>query len=236
MNSTGNTMATMDGKHVKNLISCGTCGYPLTPEERTSLVEQDGVMIKPTSVVPDVMTKDEALDLALEALELNNSEWKSLADSGDAGFWSAEEQEHYKQTEAAITAIKQVRALDKKAENARELGLDYEPAEVLGHNGWGFPIKAAAPVQEDWGPGPHECHSLTAASVQEPVAWRYRGILHDFDPSDWAEGPVTPLYTTPPAPVVPDVMTTAEGEHPEYVQGWNDCRQLMLQTRNNQHD
>lgn len=229
-------MATMDGKHVKNLISCGTCGYPLTPEERTSLVEQDGVMIKPTSVVPDVMTKDEALDLALEALELNNSEWKSLADSGDAGFWSAEEQEHYKQTEAAITAIKQVRALDKKAENARELGLDYEPAEVLGHNGWGFPIKAAAPVQEDWGPGPHECHSLTAASVQEPVAWRYRGILHDFDPSDWAEGPVTPLYTTPPAPVVPDVMTTAEGEHPEYVQGWNDCRQLMLQTRNNQHD
>lgn len=56
----------------------------------------------------------------------------------------------------------------------------------------------SAPVQEDWGPGPHECHSLTA-SVQEPVAWRYRGILHDFDPSDWAEGPVTPLYTTPPA-------------------------------------
>lgn len=33
---------------------------------------------------------------------------------------------------------------------------------------------------------------------QEPVAWRYRGNLHEFDPSDWAEGPVTPLYTTPP--------------------------------------
>jgi hypothetical protein len=26
-----------------NLIPCGTCGYPLTPEERTTLVEQDGV-------------------------------------------------------------------------------------------------------------------------------------------------------------------------------------------------
>lgn len=46
-----------------------------------------------------------------------------------------------------------------------------------------------------------------------------------------------PVYTAAqPAPVVPDVMTTTEGEHPEYVQGWNDCRQLMLQTRNNQHD
>jgi len=32
---------------VKNLINCGTCGYPLTPEERTTLVEKDGVMVKP---------------------------------------------------------------------------------------------------------------------------------------------------------------------------------------------
>ncbi len=109
------------------------------------------------------MTKDEALDLALKALE--------------ACIYPQQKQLQ------AITAIKQARALDKMAENARELGLDYEPV---------------APVREDWGPGPHECHSLTA-SVQEPVAWRYRGIFHEFDPSDWAEGPVTPLYTTPPA-------------------------------------
>jgi len=32
---------------------------------------------------------------------------------------------------------------------------------------------------------------------QKPVAWRYRGNLHEFDPSDWAEGPVTPLYAAP---------------------------------------
>jgi len=50
---------------------------------------------------------------------------------------------------------KSQQALDKMAENARELGLDYEPV---------------APVRENWGPGPHEYHSLTA-SVQEPVAW-----------------------------------------------------------------
>jgi hypothetical protein len=48
--------------------------------------------------------------------------------------------------------------------------------------------------------------------------------------------PSTNIYITPFAPIVPDVLTTAEGEHPEYVQGWNDCRQLMLQTRNNRHD
>jgi hypothetical protein len=83
--------------------------------------------------------------------------------------------------------------MDNFPESKRELGLDYESAEVLGHNGWGFPINAAAPVQkkcdcaahsaadcvcgawdksavapvrEDWGPGPHECHSLTAAQRQ----------------------------------------------------------------------
>lgn len=32
---------------MKNLINCGTCGYPLTPEERATLVEKDGVMVKP---------------------------------------------------------------------------------------------------------------------------------------------------------------------------------------------
>jgi hypothetical protein len=59
------------------------------------------------------MTK-EALKLALEAMMLNNAEWKRLADSGDAGYWSAEDQDHYKQTEQAITAIKA--ALEAKDE------------------------------------------------------------------------------------------------------------------------
>ena len=37
------------------------------------------------------------------------------------------------------------------------------------------------------------------AQQQEPVAWLHNGKLHEFDPSDWATGPVTPLYTSPPA-------------------------------------
>jgi hypothetical protein len=85
------------------------------------------------------MTKDEALDLALEALTVLLDEWTPARQAQLKGM-------------EAVAAIKQARALDKMAENARELGLDYEPV---------------APVQEDWGPGPHECHSLTA-SVQEP--------------------------------------------------------------------
>jgi hypothetical protein len=64
------------------------------------------------------MTKDEALDLALEALE-----------SCDGGTSWADPYQRFdpKLVEKAITAIKQALALDKMAENARELGLDYEP-------------------------------------------------------------------------------------------------------------
>jgi hypothetical protein len=42
------------------------------------------------------------------------------------------------------------------------------------------------------------CGHCCPQPEQEPVAWRYRGNLHEFDPSDWAEGPVTPLYKAPP--------------------------------------
>jgi len=78
------------------------------------------------------MTK-EVLKQALEALETNNKAWKHLADSGDAGFWEAEEQPFYEMSVKAITAIKSAlanEALERKAENARELGLDYEPLEA----------------------------------------------------------------------------------------------------------
>lgn len=61
------------------------------------------------------MTKDKALDLALDALD-------------DLLYWDNGKPEYDKAREA-ITAIKQVRALDKMAENARELGLDYEPVD-----------------------------------------------------------------------------------------------------------
>jgi hypothetical protein len=32
-------------------------------------------------------------------------------------------------------------------------------------------------------------------------------------------------------PTVPDALTPADKESPEYTDGWNDCRQLMLKMR-----
>ena len=70
------------------------------------------------------MTKDEALKLALEALEVANS----CVD----GYYIPKGKTHLPEIELAITAIKEAlanEALEKMAENARELGLDYEPAQ-----------------------------------------------------------------------------------------------------------
>jgi uncharacterized Zn finger protein (UPF0148 family) len=68
------------------------------------------------------MDKDKALDLALEELE-NCADLLKVFDAQLDSCVGAS----MLQAEKAITAIKQAQALDKKAENARELGLDYEP-------------------------------------------------------------------------------------------------------------
>ena len=57
------------------------------------------------SLLAEVRKQDDALILQLvEALESSNVEWKRLADSGDAGFWLAEDQDYYQQSEKAIAA------------------------------------------------------------------------------------------------------------------------------------
>jgi hypothetical protein len=128
-----------------------------------------------------------------------------------------------------------------------------------------------APVQEDWGPGPHEVHSLPA-----PVDWKteylksvesgcstldeLREARAELDAlkkalaaptvqepcgrleSDPDEGHIfvpriegdwsmlgEDLYTIPPAqPAVPDALFRHAPEHPQYIEGWNDCRAKML--------
>ena len=82
---------------------------------------------------------DKALKLALEALKA------SLSD----------DQPYIDKSKAAITACEQ--ALDRKAENARELGLDYEPAPIahivgeIDHTGKVWKPAQPAPVPLDAG-------------------------------------------------------------------------------------
>ncbi len=101
--------------------------------------------------------KDEALDLALEALETCEVAWPGTRFKSK--YFSEDE------IKAAITAIKQARALDKKAENARELGLDYEPSAKV-RDFW-----------EGYVPEPqysvncvnHDCDKCKAAAQPAPV-------------------------------------------------------------------
>jgi len=134
------------------------------------------------------MTDKEALKLALEALELHGKQYPHMV----KGYCLD-----------AITAIKQAladSALDRMAENARELGLDYGPAQeqVAGFN-----------VVLDKGMPPNTMKFVQPAPVQqsrsdvEPVAW----VVEDEhgERLEWAGDahschglPTLPLYTTPP--------------------------------------
>jgi hypothetical protein len=80
-----------------------------------------------------------------------------------------------------IPAIPAQQALDKKAENARELGLDYEP-----------PCKTGG-----------QCTSkCQQCAVQEPVAWiSHNAGLYHFKPDESLDP--LPLYLAPPAQPTP---------------------------------
>jgi hypothetical protein len=79
------------------------------------------------------MTQTEALKLALEALELVSIEFVCNGahhEKKDRHDWAdpCPIVDRYKDAITAIKAALANEALERKAENARELGLDYEPA------------------------------------------------------------------------------------------------------------
>ncbi len=144
------------------------------------------------------MTKEEALDKKAKEHVIYRTfeQWKS----GNVLEHGVPRIEHYSEDQLDLVemgwnygydagrAVEQ--ALDKKAENARELGLDYEPA----------------PVQEP---------------VAMPENW-FAGMPEEYRKEAWR-------VTTPPAAPIPDAMFRHAPEHPQYIEGWNDCRQAMME-------
>jgi hypothetical protein len=133
------------------------------------------------------MTKDEALKLALEALE----------------YLMTNKTIHYTyrdKAEEAITAIKQARALDKMAENARELGLDYEPVGLIDrltnpeqHYEFTDPKKANAVLMSLC----QEAADALAAPTVQPMAH----IVGEIDHTGKVWKPVQPAPVQPVATV-----------------------------------
>jgi nitroreductase len=132
------------------------------------------------------MTTDEALDLALEALE--EIALAGMSGTGQEGNeamtnWHARQAWKFIGIAArALEPIKQARALDKKAENARELGLDYEPVQERN-----FCERCGKRL----GDYIHTC-TPPAAPVQKPVAWvEYETGNHTCTPPHNVEAKTT---------------------------------------------
>ena len=65
----------------------------------------------------------------------------------------------------------------------------------------------------------------------QPVAWvEYETGNHTKRPQNCGTGYCSCIECVM-EPAVPDAFGTREGEHPEYIQGWNDCRAETLKMR-----
>ena len=164
------------------------------------------------------MTKDE-INLVLDAVLIG---FKAERFMTDADYALQDKAMLILQEALASEAIEQLaqQALNKMAENARELGLDYEPDIPFGDNNPGLPWDEVPQAFNDWWNADYD-----------PTGNPFEKDTHAY----WAwagwKAAEQPAQHEQPMPVAfwPDALTAQDPETLEYILGWNDCRQLMME-------
>ena len=153
----------------------------------------------------------EAMKLALEALETERENYQDWDKQDGApeyiyeaitalreelakpDFWEGYVPEPVKPATEESSATQAQQALDKKAENARELGLDYEPVCNKDPQGcWNVRCQLGKKCKNT--PAQQEPVAWIDMSQWPPIRWRDGMLRKDVDQFD-GQG----LYTSPPA-------------------------------------
>ena len=120
-------------------------------------------------------------------------------------------------------------ALNRMADNAREVGLDYEP-DGMHHN-------KPAKRPQNCGTGYCSCIECVMEPAQ-PLPFGVGGglvaikTLLRHDPCVHANTAIQMIDAIlAEQPTLPDAIGPNEDELPAYAAGWNDCRALMLEMR-----
>jgi hypothetical protein len=154
--------------------------------------------------------KDEALKLALEALILKTGMNPVMQ---------------------GICYVMHPEALQAVIDEAIKQALAAQPVPVQ-------PVPWSQALESVWAEPDDTPPAAQLAPLQEPVAWwngDYGSPVFAFKRDTPGIGlgnlDARPLYTTPPAaqPAVPDAIHHTDlSEHPQYIEGRNDCRAEML--------
>jgi hypothetical protein len=180
------------------------------------------------------MTTEETLDLALEYLKLQKRYGPAIA----YGNTTIDE---------CIAAIKKVRVAEFVADFTEQPApvqkpVWIQPDHLQKAQKAPFLCRVEPHKRDDFVP----LYTTPPAAQPAPVSLNRDGIKKLLEQSGFDKA--TPeeraafisgirhreseiLDTQPAQPAVPDAFGTREGEHPQYIQGWNDCRAEMLSMR-----
>lgn len=113
-----------------------------------------------------------------------------------------------------------IEKLEAFANLVRADALAEQPAQTLPFGVGGGLVAIKTLLSRDPCVHAHTAIQMIDAILAEQPAYRAVKTFHEGKPVYVAEQPAQPT--------VPDALTAADKESPEYTQGWNDCRQAML--------